>query len=345
MLGEGDTSRFETLLDRRERARGPDWTLAEVRELATLYRRHLAALARAQEAGDDRAALRHLNALCVRAHALLHVEPGGARSWWAAARAKLPHVVARTWRAQVVAWTLLLAGMLVGTTLGLRDEAAIHALVPMSMCYGPEQFDRLMSSGEARAAFFERSATPVVANVAFGSQLFAHNTRVGLLAFATGMLAGVPTVLLMLYNGLMLGAFSAIFLRDAWPIAYLAWILPHGIPELTAIATCTAAGLVVGAAIAMPGRVGLRRAVREAIAPAGLLFAASLPLFALAALTESFVRESLLPTGVRLAIAAAYAGLLGWALWSVRRSARRAQPDTSWIDALIRPASAAPGTD
>jgi uncharacterized membrane protein SpoIIM required for sporulation len=342
MLGEGDTSRFETLLGRHERARRSRLTLDEVRELAVSYRRHLAALARMQEAGDDRAALRHLNALCVRAHTVLYVEPARPGSRWARVRTLFPHVVARTWRAQAAAWTLLIAGLVVGLMLGTRDDAAVHALVPMSMCYGPEEFDRLMTSAEARAAFFERSAVPVASNMAFGSYLFMHNTKVGLLAFATGMLAGVPTLLLLLYNGLMLGGFSAIFVRDAWPIEYLAWILPHGIPELTAITTCGAAGLVLGAAIAMPGRLGMRRAVREAIAPAGLLFGASLPLFALAALTESFVRESLLPTGIRLAIAAAYAALLVWGLWGVRRTAVRERPDARWIDALIRPAPAGP---
>jgi hypothetical protein len=132
--------------------------------------------------------------------------------------------------------------------------------------------------------------------------------------------------------------------RDTWPIAYLAWILPHGVPELTAITTCSAAGLVLGAAIVMPGRAGLRHSLRQAIAPAGLLFATSIPLFVLAALTESFVRESLLPTGVRLTIAAAYTALLGWGLWRVRRAAVRERPDARWIDALIRPAPAEPGS-
>jgi uncharacterized membrane protein SpoIIM required for sporulation len=345
MLAEGDTLRFETLLATSERARGARLNLDEVRELATLYRRHVAALARLREVGDDPSALRHLNALCVRAHSLLYVEPGTGGSRWARVRAQVPHVVARTWRAQTVAWTLLLVGVTVGLTLGMRDDGAVHALVPMSMCSGPEQFDRLMTSAEARAAFFERSAVPVAANMAFGSYLFTHNTKVGLLAFVTGMLAGVPTILLILYNGLMLGGFSAIFVRDAWPISYLAWILPHGVPELTAITTCSAAGLVLGAAIVMPGRAGLRRALRDAIAPAGLLFATSLPLFALAAVTESFVRESLLPTGVRLAVAGAYAGLLVWGLRRVRRTALRQRPDARWIEALIRPAPARPGSD
>jgi hypothetical protein len=141
MLTEGDTSRFETLLGQRERARGARMTLEEARELATLYRRHVAALARLREVGDDPSALRHLNALCVRAHSLLYVEPGTGGSRWARVRAQVPHVVARTWRAQTVAWTLLLVGVTVGLTLGMRDDGAVHALVPMSMCSGPEQFD------------------------------------------------------------------------------------------------------------------------------------------------------------------------------------------------------------
>src|SRR5262249_35854572 len=150
----------------------------------------------------------------------------------------------------------------------------------------------LARSHTARMEMLERNDTPVGHNLAFGSMLFTHNTRVGLLAFATGILAGVPTVLLQFYNGITLGAFAALFFRDRWPIEFLAWILPHGVPELTAITLCASAGLLVGGAVAAPGRKRRTDAIREATGPALALVATAVPLLFVAAGTESFVRES-----------------------------------------------------
>ena len=71
---------------------------------------------------------------------------------------------------------------------------------------------------------------------------------------ALEILAGVPTILFQVYNGLLVGALGSVFFSDPWPFEFLAWILPHGIPEFTAITLCAAAGLLLGGAVALPGR-------------------------------------------------------------------------------------------
>ena len=45
------------------------------------------------------------------------------------------------------------------------------------------------------------------------SFLFTHNLRVGLVSMGLGVLAGVPTVLLLLYNGMMCAALSPCMCR------------------------------------------------------------------------------------------------------------------------------------
>ena len=332
-----EAERFEALLDRCERSRIGAMPFDELAELGRLYRRHLARLARLRGRGLDVASIAHVNALCLRAHTALYVpaaEPG-SRSLVRLAREAVPAAFARTWHVQALAWALLLGGMLVGGVLVTRDAGAVRALVPSCMCQSPDRLDELGRSRAARAEFLGRDATPVAENVAFGSVLFTHNTRVGLLGFATGILAGVPTVMLQVYNGIMIGAFSALFFRDPWPVEFLAWILPHGIPELTAITLCAAGGLLLGGAVAVPGRRRRSVAVRDAIAPALALVATAVPLFFVAALTESFVRESLLGTSTRLVIAAAYATALGAGLVWVRRLASRTAADTRWLAELM----------
>jgi uncharacterized membrane protein SpoIIM required for sporulation len=340
----GATARFEELLDRCEQARIHALRFEELAELGRLHRRHLALLARLRARSLDGAAIAHANALCLRAHTLLYVPE---RSAWEPARfvaETIPAAFARTWHAIVLASFVLASGMLVGGGLVMRDPHAVKTLVPRCMCESPERVDALIDSRDARAKFFERTATPASTNILFGSMLFTHNTRVGLLAFATGILAGVPTVLLQLYNGIVVGAFAAIFFRDAWPLDFLAWILPHGIPELTAITLCAAGGLVLGGAMAAPGRQSRRVALREAVGPALALVGTAVPLLFVAALTESFVRESTLGTATRFAIAGGHAGALVGGLAWIRRLAHRARADVSWLTELMPRLAASPGT-
>src|SRR5262245_61873964 len=181
------TAAFEALLDRTERLRPAGLGFDELADLATLYRSHLARLARLRAAGTDRPALRHLNALCVRAHTLLHVEPTSGGALHRAALVELPRALGRTWPALLVAWALLGIGIAVGLMLGLTDTTAVHALMPDGMGYGPDMLDRLLASSAARQRFFEPHAAAPGHNAMFGSFLFANNTRVGLLAFASGV--------------------------------------------------------------------------------------------------------------------------------------------------------------
>ena len=69
----------------------------------------------------------------------------------------------------------------------------------------------------------------------FANVLFSHNTLVGLMCFGLGLAAGVPTLLLTLYQGLALGAFIALHFDRGLTIESLGWLSIHGTTELGAI--------------------------------------------------------------------------------------------------------------
>lgn len=327
-----ELQRFAALLERAERLQVRGLGFDELRELGALYRAHAARLAVARDRDVDPDAVRTLNGLCTRAYAALFTERAHRvrRPWPQALRAAF----GMTWRTQAIAWALLAAGFVLGGGLTWNDPLAVHALVPSGMGYSSERLDALVASAAARERFFAVSDMPTSAKAVFGSFLFANNTRVGLLAFATGMLAGIPTVVLTLYNGIILGAFASIFLHDPWPLAFLAWILPHGVPELTAICLCAAGGLQLGAAVAMPGPRGRAVALAEAVPPVLVLVGTAVPLFVLAALIESFVRQSTWGTAPRLLIAALWIAVAVGLVVAARRSAQVDEADTSWLREL-----------
>jgi len=71
------------------------------------------------------------------------------------------------------------------------------------------------------------------------------------MAFALGFLAGIPTLILLLQNGLMLGAFAALYASRGLSWDLWGWLLPHGVTELLAVILCGAGGFMLAHAIVM----------------------------------------------------------------------------------------------
>ncbi len=149
----------------------------------------------------------------------------------------------------------------------------------------------------------------------FASFLFSHNLKVGLLAMAMGVLAAIPTALLMIYNGMILGVFVAIHQQAGIDAELWAWILPHGVTEIGAIVLCGGVGLMLGRAVVAPGLLTRTEALRQAGQQAGITALGVAGMLFAAAIIESYLRQSHLSTSARLSFAAGSA--LFWGLFLV----------------------------
>ena len=257
-------ARLEALLDAAERS-GGRLSFEDVRELAHLYRLSLGAtcgvaIARQRSRGVA------LSQCVVRAR--LYPSAGDAARREAQVGrfyfARFPATLAATAWLQGLVAIVLLAGALTGATIVAQNPANIYAAIPSAM-YPADDLERLVSSRADREKFLARKPVAFGIKSVFSASLFVHNTGIGFLAFATGILAGIPTIILVFYNGITLGAFAWIFSRDAaWPI-FWAWLLPHAIPELLAITLCSTAGLLIANAVLAPGRRGIAAALRDAV--------------------------------------------------------------------------------
>jgi len=85
---------------------------------------------------------------------------------------------------------------------------------------------------------------------AFGITL--NNLYVGIKSFIFGVFGGIGTGLVLLYNGIMVGAFQFFFYKEGvlWESVRGIWI--HGSMEIFAIVIEGAAGLILGASILFP---------------------------------------------------------------------------------------------
>jgi len=142
------------------------------------------------------------------------------------------------------------------------------------------------------------------------------------MSYIFGILFGIPTALILLYNGVMVGAFLYFFIERGLGSMALTTIFLHGALELSAIVLAGACGLMLGSAALFPGTYGrmynLRIQAKESLK---ILFGIT-PFIILAALIESFVtRYYLEMDGVlRLVVILGSFSLLFWYLFIYPRS-------------------------
>jgi uncharacterized membrane protein SpoIIM required for sporulation len=120
----------------------------------------------------------------------------------------------------------------------------------------------------------------------------------------------VPTALLLIYNGAILGAFVALFFERGLGFEVLGWLLIHGVTELFAIVLAGAAGFTIGGAVAFPGARSRVASAREAGKRAATIAMGCVVMLFLAALLEGFARQMINSDAVRYTIAAT--SLLLW---------------------------------
>jgi uncharacterized membrane protein SpoIIM required for sporulation len=294
---------LEALLRRARRWWRP-LSADERQRLDELYRRTTIQLARVTTGTSDHNLINYLNKLTAAAHSVIYLPPRqsavqkiGQFFWEGFARA-----IARHWRAHLLSAVLVMGGALVGYWFAASDPILAHALWPSMDPRQPGSTPPQLLN-HLRYGRDEGGGQKFL----FASFLFQHNLKVGILAMVTGVLAAVPTVLLMIFNGMLLGVFAAIHHEAGIRAEMWAWILPHGITELGAIILCGGVGFILGKAVVQPGEFtrneSLMRAGREAVLTCVGVGAMLLA----AALIESYIRQSNWTTAARLTFAGATA--------------------------------------
>ena len=304
---EAAWSELESILatiDRRG-ITGPD--AEAMQRLPILYRGVVSSLSVARSIALDRHLLRYLEDLSLRAYLAVY----GPRS---TAAESLAAFLTRGFPAAVRAarWHILLAvaataiGIAAGIMLVRADTDWYSAFVDAELAGGRGPSS---TAAQLRAVIFDPWPGFVKSFVVFANSLFRHNAIVALLAFGLGFLAGVPTLLLLVYNGLTLGAFLEIHARRGLLVDVLGWLLIHGVTEIGAVIIAGAGGLVLADKILFPGRYtrleNLARHGREAAQLGG---GAVLMLF-VAGLIEGGFRQLVGNTEGRFAFAAVTAVL------------------------------------
>lgn len=331
---EGTWQTLDALVTEVE-AKGPAALDADAaRALPSLYRATVSALAVARAIALDRNLLTYLESLCARAWLCVYGPKRRLREalwdfvqWWPAAVRAMGGPIG-------LATLCLVAGGIAGFMLTVGDIDLYYAFIDEAYAQGrtpstptAELRDGLYTVADAEDALFT-----------FASFLFGHNARIGIMAFGLGVVLGLPTLYLMLTNGLLLGAFAGLYHTRGLSLDLWGWLLPHGITELGAVVVCGGAGLALARAVLFPGRLSRTDSlVREGRRAAGVVMGAVV-MFFIAALIEGLFRQLVQDPYTRYGLAALTAAL--WTLY-LTRVGRHIDLDDPSIDAP-RPDGAAP---
>ena len=303
-----DWERLEQLVSRIEKRSIRALSDDDILALPLLYRSALSSLSVARETSLDRGLIGYLEQLCTRAYFQIYGVPTSAlRQLGSFFAHGWPAAVQSIWRETIVAFVLTVAGGLVGYLLVAADPAWFYGIIPESLAQGR---DPSASAQTLRATLYGNHKDMLAT---FATALFTHNAQIAIFAFALGFAFAVPTALLIVYNGLMLGAMMAVFVPKGLGPNFAGWLMIHGTTELFAIMLAGAAGFRIGTAIAFPGRDTRGDAAMRAGRSAAVAMAGAVMMLAIAGLLEGIGRQTVLDDGMRFLIGATM--LIGWLVY------------------------------
>jgi uncharacterized membrane protein SpoIIM required for sporulation len=299
---EANWRALEYLVDKAERNGIGALDGDELRRLPLLYRATLSSLSVARSIVLDRALLQYLESLGLRAFLVVYGPP---LSLLEALRNFLlqdfPQRVRKSGKYVFLAFAAVLVGGILGFIVVVGDESLFNTVVPADLIgdRGAESSRDDLLQNEIFAPWPGVTQSFVV----FANFLFRHNTLVGILTFTLGILAGVPTMVLLVYQGLTFGAFAAIHYNRGLLLDFLGWVSIHGVTEFSAIILCGAGGLMIAETVLVPGRHSRLDNLALRGGAAAQLVVGAVVMFFLAGLIEGGLRQLVANTLARFAIA------------------------------------------
>ena len=290
---------MESMLKRIESSSVRGLSDEEIIQLPRLYRSVLSSLSVARATSLDQSVVTYLESLSTRAYYVIYGSQQRlrdrifnffARDW--------PLAVQGAWKDLSASTFIFALGMLIGFMLVANNPDWFYSFM-----------DESMASGRTPAASEEYLRGTIYGDYddsdglgAFAAFLFSNNSRVSILAFALGFAFALPTVVLLLYNGLSIGAFIAVFTGKDLGFEIGGWLSIHGTTELFAIALAGAGGMMIGRAVAFPGDMTRMESMRSKAEQAAIILGGVVVMMFIAGLLEGFGRQLIQNDWVRYGI-------------------------------------------
>ncbi len=245
-------SRLDALLDRTAKEGFKSLSRSELQELSLLYRQIAADLAALREDPGSVHFARYLNQLLARAHNTIY---SARRASPSAIYVYFRYTYSRVFRQNLAycfaAFFIFLGSGIVGAALTYHDpDFKVKILGPQMV----ETIDRHEMWTHSIVAI-----KPVAS-----SAIMTNNLGVAFMSFALGITAGIGTIYMMIFNGLLIGVIGTACWLSGMSLQLWSFVAPHGVLELPAIFISGGAGLRLACGLLFPGFLPRRESVARA---------------------------------------------------------------------------------
>lgn len=273
---QADWQALSELLERDVNRLSPE----DIQQLGRLYRAAASDLALAQRDFPRRRVTAYLNQLVGRAHARLYRgEPLALKRLVRFATADFPRLYRETMPFTLTAALLFILPALIAAFSAAWQPETAKWLLPVGA-------QGLIESIERQELWTD---IPVEDRPYASSFIMQNNIQVAFLAFGSGVLAGILTCWVMIYNGLLLGGITGLTAHHDIGFELWTFVIGHGVIELSVIFMAGGAGLMLGWAIIHPGLLRRRDALTVAARQAVRLTIGCVPLLVVAGMIEGFI--------------------------------------------------------
>lgn len=248
----------------------------------------------------------YLNGLAVRLHQHIYRNKKVPRkrfiTFWSQ---EIPLTMAEVRKPLLLSFAVFVVAMAIGA-LSAHHDPTFPRLI-MGDAYVDQTLDNI-AAGEPMAIYGSHDQGSMFLGITF------NNIRVAFLCFAAGVLAGFGTGMLLLYNGIMVGAFQYFFHQHGVLRESLLTIWVHGTLEISAIIIAGAAGMVLGSGWLFPGTYSRLQSFQGKARLGIKVVVGLVPVFILAGFLEGFVtRHALtLPLPITVSVILASLAFVVW---------------------------------
>ena len=291
--------RLEKMLSEMERDPERRLPLRDVLAFHELYQRCSADLAKIATFSGEVDLRRYLDGIVARAYGEIHSTTHQERRIhvWRWFTRTFPGTFRSHIRPFWLSAALTIAGLIFGAAALKFDPEAKRSIMPFQ-ALNESPVERVHKEESAKGDRLAGQKSP------FAAMLMTHNTQVTFFTMALGITWGIGTVIVLFYNGVILGAVGFDYIQAGQAPFLFGWLLPHGVVEIPAILVGGQAGLVLaGALIGWRSRETRRMRLRRVLPDLmTLVFGAAL-LLVWAGIVEAFLSQyhaPVIPYGVKI---------------------------------------------
>lgn len=224
---------------------------------------------------------RYLNSLAVRIHQKIYtVKKERTNRFITFWRDELPQLYYAERISLLMAFAMFTVGVIIGVISSFEDISFARLIL------GDSYVNKTLANikrGDPMAVYKSMSSTAMFIGIAL------NNIRVSFFAFIGGAAFSLLTMMILLFNGIMLGVFQTLFYQQGLLLdsALVIWI--HGTIEISVIIIAGGAGITMGNSLLFPGTYSRLHSFKRGAKNGLKMCFGLIPLFTFAAFLEGFV--------------------------------------------------------